>query len=93
MRLGIARLLFDIQRVATSVELHHPVALGIPHAIGEDGGAALVGRRGAQLLRQAVPIEEVVSQHQRHAAIAHEFAPDDERLREPFRTGLLSVAQ
>jgi hypothetical protein len=85
------RLLLDAHDRTVGCELHHAVALGVAHPVAEDGGAGLALRRPAQLIRQAVAIEHVVPQRERHGVTPDETAPDQEGLGQPLRTRLLRV--
>src|ERR1043166_3298643 len=91
VRLGPLGLLLDAQRALLRVELHHPVPLRVFHAVGEDGRALAPRGRVRQRRPQPSAIENVVAQDQRARAPRHELTPDDERLRQSFRLGLLGV--
>ena len=91
--LGGAGLFLDGKRALLPVELHHAVALGIVHVVGEDGGPRLARGRALQGGLQIVAVEDVVAQHQRAGCAAHEVAPEDEGLREAIGARLHAVAQ
>src|SRR5262245_35430998 len=99
------RLLLEADRVPGAVELDDAVALGISHPVAEHGGARLSGGSAPQELREAVAVEDVVTEGQRYGVIADEGAADDERLgqalgarlhgiidREPEMTAILEQA-
>src|SRR2546421_12497166 len=93
VRLGARGLLLDVQRTALLVELHDTVALRIANTMRKHGRARDVLRGGAQLLREAVTIEDVVAENECNMPRADEPTSDDERLSESFRPRLLGVGQ
>ena len=92
MRLGRFRLFLDGFHPTGGVEAHDAVALRIGHVVGEHGGALGVPVRLLQQRSQPGAVEDVVAQDQRRGVLAHELAPDDERLRQTLGLGLLGVA-
>jgi hypothetical protein len=88
VRPRLLRLLLEPDGAAARVELHDAVALGIAHAIGEDGRAALATCGVGEQCGQAVAVEDVVAEGEGHAVPAHEVASDQEGLGETFRPRL-----
>ena len=93
MRLRIRRLFFEIYRVVVGVELHHAVAFGVGHVIGEHASAAFLLHRAAQSLFYLMAVENIVTQNQADTAVADKVFANNKRLREPFGLGLLCIAQ
>ena len=92
-RRGLAGFSSSDKARPARVELDDAVALRILDAIGEDGGAALAHGRLPHVVGQAVAVEDVVAERQRHAVVADELAADDEGLREPAGMRLRGVRQ
>src|ERR1700730_19008269 len=93
MRFGLGRLFLYVQRLSLFVELHHPVALGVTHAIRKHRGSRAVSGGRTQLLRKTVAVKDVVTQKEGHAVLAYKAAPDDECLRQALRPELLGVSE
>ena len=90
-RVGRARrcgLLRQIDHAPAGIELHHPVALGIAHVVGEHRSLGAAGGGGAQLLRQSVAVEEIVAEDQAHGIGADEVGADQERFGDAARLAL-----
>ena len=68
--------------------MDHAVALGLGHVIGEDGRPCLARRRTAQLLGEAMAVEDVVAENQRNGIAGNEFLADQERLGQALRRRL-----
>src|SRR5580698_7400840 len=80
IRPRLNRLLLDRQRTKVSVELDNPITLRIMHVIRKHRSTLLLRIRTLELLRQIVPVENIVAKNQRRRIIANEVAPNDERL-------------
>ena len=93
--LGLDGLLLDGDGPALPVELHDAEALGVVHVVAEDRGAARLGvLHGArQVARQAVAVEDVVTQHQGARLAGDELLADGEGLREAVGARLLGVGE
>ena len=92
MRFRIGWLLFEVNCVIISVQLHHTIALGICDVVSKYAGAAFLVDRAAQGLFDLMTIENIVAENQADAAIADKFFTYEKRLREPFGLWLLSIA-
>src|ERR1700730_1525352 len=93
MRLRMGRLLLNVECFAPLVELHHAISLRIADTVCEDGSPCIVLYGGAQLIRKAMAVEDVVPENEGNTVVADEPTPNDERLRKAFRPRLLSVRQ
>ena len=93
--LGIGGLLLDGDGPPLRIELHDAEALGVVHVVAEDRGptglCVLDGAR--QVARQAVAIEDVVTQNERARLAGDEVLADGEGLRQAVRRGLLGVGE
>ena len=93
--LGALGLLLDGDGLPLPVELHDAEALGVVHVIAEDRGptglCVLDGAR--QVARQAVTVEDVVTEHERARLAGDELLADGEGLRQAVRRGLLGVGE
>src|SRR5262245_60204233 len=87
------RLLFQTDRAPVRIEFNNTIALRIPHLIGEDGSALLALRCPAQIIRQSVPIENIVAEYERHAFTPNELSTDNEGLRQSVRTWLNFISE
>ena len=87
------RFLLDADHATVCVDFRHAVTFGVADVIAEDGRTSRLRVRALHQLDDAGSVEDVVAQDQRRAVIADELAPDDERLRETVRLGLLGVLQ
>jgi hypothetical protein len=83
----------ETDRPPRRVELDDPVALGIRGHVAEDRGAAPPITRGAELFRQAVPVEDVVAEDEADLVGADEGAPDHEGVGEPARVRLNRIGE
>ncbi len=92
-RLGLGRLLLDADRVARAVELHNAVPLRVANWICKDRRAAVLPGSSLQDAGEVVAMEDIVAKHQRRSIIAHEPAPDDEGLSQPFRARLYRILE
>lgn len=92
MRLRLFRLLFDRDCVAVRVELHHTVSLRVVDRKREHDCPAGVSV-GTHLRREQVPVEDVVTEGERHTSVADEALGDDEGLGDAPRNLLDSVGQ
>src|SRR5215470_7985912 len=91
MRARLGGLLFERDGPTLRVELHHAIALGRLHGIGEDGRALLATPRPIQHALKALPVEEVVAEDQGHVILAHEPPPYDEGLGQSLGLGLYCI--
>ena len=93
--LGALGLLLDGDGPALRIKLHDAEALGVVHVVAEDRGSTglcvLDGAR--QVARQAVAVEDVVTQHERARLAGDEVLADGEGLREAVRARLLGVGE
>lgn len=93
--LGLGGLLLDGDGPALAVELHDAEALGVVHVVAEDRGptglCVLDGAR--QVARQAVAVEDVVTQNERARLAGDEVLADGEGLGQAVGAGLLGVGQ
>jgi len=87
------RFLLDADGPAVAVELHHAVSFRIPHVVSKDGGAILSGSGPLQRISETVAVEDVVTENEAAPRVAHEVAPDVERLGKPLWPRLLRIAQ
>src|SRR5215471_7350153 len=81
----------DRYQPAIGRELDHPVGFRVPYLIAEYGGAWTRARRALQHCGKAVAVKQVVAQYQRDAVSGNEAAPNDQRLSQPFGSGLLRI--
>ncbi|MNQ99632.1 hypothetical protein D3C85_1153780 [compost metagenome] len=86
---GVRRLFLDRDRLPHSVELHHPVTLGILDVIGENACAIDKTAYGAREIIAAG--EDIVAEHQDDAIRADKIRRNQKGLRDSFRTRLLAV--
>ena len=93
--LGALGLLLDGDGPPLAVELHDAEALGVVHVVAEDRGAARLGvLDGArQVARQAVAVEDVVTQDECARLSVNELLADGECLREAIGARLLGVGE
>ena len=93
--LGLGGLLLDGHGPPLRIELHDAEALGVVHVVAEDRGptglCVLDGAR--QVARQAVAVEDVVTQNERARLAGDEVLADGEGLGQAVRAGLLGVGQ
>ena len=89
----MGRLLLDGDSVVVLVELHDAEALGVIHAIAKYRGTALLcGRdRSAEVAREAIAVEDVVSQDERAGLPRHEVSADNEGLCKTVGLWLLRI--
>src|SRR5690606_1460082 len=90
--LRLRRLLLDRAGAPIPVERHDPIALGIAHAVAEDGGAFAAGRRTLHEFGEPISVEDVVTEHEAYAVPSHEPPPDVERLGQSLRPLLDGVS-
>mmetsp|Transcript_23203 Transcript_23203/g.39790 ORF Transcript_23203/g.39790 Transcript_23203/m.39790 type:complete len:253 (+) Transcript_23203:2247-3005(+) len=83
----------DLARDALVIEPHHAVAFGIGHVVAEDRAAVAVLIRVLQQFRQAVPEENVVTQHHGRGRTAEEVFGQQVGLRQPVGGGLCDVGE
>src|SRR5690606_29840923 len=69
------------------------VALRVLDPVAEHRRLVLAGGHRLQQAGEAVAVEEVVPQDQRHAAAGQELLTDHERLRQPLGPRLLGVGE
>ena len=93
--LGLGGLLLDGDGTAQRIELHDAEALGVVDVVAEDRGAARLRVLDGllEMARQAVAVEDVVSEHERARLAGDELLADGEGLRQAVRRGLLGVGQ
>ena len=93
--LGLGGLLLDGDGPPPRVELHDAEALGVVHVVAEDRGSprlcVLDGAR--QVARQAVAVEDVVTEHQGARLAGDEVLADGEGLGQAVGAGLLGVGE
>lgn len=93
--LGLGGLLLDGHGPPLRIELHDAEALGVVHVVAEDRGptglCVLDGAR--QVARQAVAVEDVVTQNERARLAGDEVLADGEGLGQAVGAGLLGVGQ
>ena len=89
--LRLNRLLFDGNRCAFPVKLHHAIAFRILHVVAKHGGAIGLLGRLLQGLAQAVTMENIVPQDQADRVIADKLLTDKEGLSQPIWTGLYRI--
>src|SRR6267142_4967286 len=75
------------------VKLHHAVAFGILYPIAEDSSTLRLACHLLQGLRQPLAVKDVIAQNQCHSIVPHKRAPDEKRLCQSCRLGLLRVGQ
>ena len=63
-RFRLRWLFFDAQCASVGVKRHHTVPLRIMHRISEDSRPMNFARRLSQILRQIMPVKNVVPQHE-----------------------------
>src|SRR5207253_1996430 len=90
-RARLERLFLEPAGAAVGVELDHAVALGITHPVREHRRAAHARCRALDRVGEAVTVEHVVAERQRHTARADERAADEKGLGEPVGTRLHRV--
>src|SRR4051812_28440375 len=90
-RFRLPRLLLDAQCPAISGEFHNSVTLRIVHWISEDPRPLGLRCRFAQVLRQIVPVENVIPKHQSTRTSGNKLLPQNERLCDTFRLCLHSI--
>ena len=71
--------------MALLVEFHHTVTPGVTHRIRKDPRAARQGGRGAQLIGESVPEEDIVPQDQAGGFAGNEIPADQEGIRQAAR--------
>lgn len=91
VRFGLFWLFDDGDSVALVVQFDDTVALWITYPIAKDGGTFWLGCRALELYRDAVAIEEVVTQDECGRASVDEGFTDDEGLREALGPGLFCI--
>ena len=93
--LGLGGLLLDGHGPPLRIELHDAEALGVVHVVAEDRGptglCVLDGAR--QVARQAVAVEDVVTQNERARLAGDEVLADGEGLGQAVGAGVLGVGQ
>ena len=93
--LGLGGLLLDGDGPPLPVELHDAEALGVVHVVAEHRGptglCVLDGAR--QVARQAVAVEDVVSEHERARLAVNELLADGEGLGQAVGARLLGVGE
>ena len=87
--LRLLRLLFDRQRLAFAVELHHPVAFGIIDVIPKDRGASF--EISESFVKRVRSIEDIVAQNQCDCVLTDERLRNKKRLGDAFRFRLLAI--
>ncbi len=90
-RLG--RFLLDRERATVAVEFHHAVAFGVIHRISKHRRASPPIGSAREQLGQAVTVEDVITQHQRHRIAADELAAHDEGVGEAARFVLARIGK
>ena len=94
--LRMLRLLLDGYGIEILVELDDAEALGVVHMVAEDRGSPfMLGtlRSPAQVPREAVAVEDVVTQHESAGASIDELPADDEGLGKAVWGGLLGIGE
>ncbi len=89
--LRLCRLLLYGKRPAVLVKLHHAVLSGIPHIVAEDRRPFFSGSHLAKHPGKALPIENIIPQHERHPVIPDKIRPDDKSVRQSSRVFLHGI--
>src|SRR5690349_18937028 len=77
-RAGNGWLFLESYGPTVRIELHDTVALGVSHVIGKDRGPTLLAGRLAQLLRQTVSVEQVVTEDEADRLPGNEIFSDQQ---------------
>src|SRR5690554_4451716 len=88
---GLDRLFFNGDGALVAIEFHHTKTLRVFHLVAEYGGTLTTLNRLTQLRRKALTIEDIISEHQTHIAVADEFLTNDKGLSETIRTRLNGI--
>ena len=89
------RFLLDTNRPSAFVELDYTVTFGIPHPVTEHRRHSFIGIGNglSQHAGKALPVKDVVAQHQAHGVVPHKLLPDDKRLRQSIGRWLLGILE
>src|ERR1051325_1601620 len=91
VRARLLRLFFDADRARLIVELDDAVALGVEHAIREDGRSVARGGGAPKRLRESMTIKDVVAEDDAARRAGHELGSGDEGLRQSAGIRLFGV--
>jgi len=84
---------FQADGLAILVELHHAVALWVPHGVRENNRAVFQLGSAAQHFRQAVPKENIIAQYQAGAFARQKFFANQKGIRQAARNSLNSISK
>ena len=93
VRARLLGLLLDGDQLAVRADLADAVALGVLHRVAEQDAAVELAHGLLEAAREALAVEDVVAEHQRHVVVADEVRADDEGLGQPVRARLLGVGE
>ena len=82
----------SIEALPPRVELDDAVSLGVLHRIGEDGCPGRLAAARCEHLLEALAVEDIVAQDQRHRFAADEIRADQEGLRQPVGLRLHGIS-
>src|SRR5262249_16277163 len=87
----LRRLFLEAHGTAVAIELDDAIAPGTAPPVGEDGTTGGSPHGSAQVIGQAVAVEDVVAEGERDRVPADELAADQKRLGQAVRAGLYGV--